>query len=207
MSDHGRDLSAAAHAADAVVLDAAGLRALAHPLRVRLVGLLRKNGPSTATRLAEQLDINSGSASYHLRRLAAAGFVAEDADRGNARERWWRPVHQATWFETADLMDEEPEGALAFLQSIAATHTLQTQRALSELHTMPTAWRDSLDLSQQALRLTAKEAVALGEELRAVVTRYRRDTPEPAEPVPEGAERVVVITQVLPEPDSDEGAA
>ncbi|EME98684.1 regulatory protein ArsR, partial [Streptomyces mobaraensis NBRC 13819 = DSM 40847] len=31
-----------------MVLDAKGLRALAHPLRVRLVGLLRTHGPSTA---------------------------------------------------------------------------------------------------------------------------------------------------------------
>ncbi|MEV1174945.1 hypothetical protein [Nonomuraea sp. NPDC049784] len=33
-----------------VVLDATGLRALAHPVRVQLVDLLRKHGPSTATR-------------------------------------------------------------------------------------------------------------------------------------------------------------
>lgn len=32
-----------------VVLDAKGLRAMAHPVRVQLVGLLRKHGPSTAT--------------------------------------------------------------------------------------------------------------------------------------------------------------
>ena len=79
-----------------VVLDAKGLRALAHPLRVELVNLLRKHGPSTATRLADRLGVNSGTASYHLRQLGAAGFVEEDTERGNARERWWRPVHQIT---------------------------------------------------------------------------------------------------------------
>lgn len=202
MSEPGRDLSEAAKAEDAVLLDAAGLRALAHPLRVRLVGLLRKHGPSTATRLAEQLDINSGSASYHLRRLAAAGFVTEDAERGNARDRWWRAAHQSTWFATPELADQEPEAALHYLQSVAAVYTLQTQRALSELQTMPRAWRDTFDLSQHPLRLTSEEATELGEELRALVTRYRRDSPEAAEAAPEGAERVVVITQVLPEPDA-----
>jgi hypothetical protein len=36
------------------VTDAAALRALAHPLRLRLLGLLRAFGPSTASRLAQR---------------------------------------------------------------------------------------------------------------------------------------------------------
>jgi DNA-binding transcriptional ArsR family regulator len=58
-----------------VRLDAKGLRAMAHPLRVQIIGLLRRHGPSTATGLARRLGVNSGSASYHLRQLADAGFV------------------------------------------------------------------------------------------------------------------------------------
>lgn len=54
-----------------MVLDAKGLRALAHPVRVQLVGLLRKYGPSTATRLAERLGVSSGTASYHPGRPAS----------------------------------------------------------------------------------------------------------------------------------------
>ncbi|MFG2227370.1 ArsR/SmtB family transcription factor [Streptomyces sp. NPDC048644] len=185
--------------ADAAALDAKGLRALAHPVRVQLVGLLRKHGPSTATRLAERLGVNSGTASYHLRQLGAAGFVEEDAERGNARERWWRSVHQSTWLNDPDLAEREPEATMAYLQSVAATYTLRTQRALNELQTMPRTWRDTFDMSDWPLRLTPAEAAALQEELRAVITRYRRDTPQGAAEAPEGAERVSVITHVLPE--------
>jgi DNA-binding transcriptional ArsR family regulator len=188
--------------ANAVVLDAKGLRALAHPVRVQLVGLLRKYGPSTATRLAERLGVNSGTASYHLRQLGAAGFVEEDAERGNARERWWRSVHRMTEFNDRDLADREPEAALAYLQSVAATYTLRTQRMLNELQTMPRAWRDTFDMSDWALRLTPDEAVALRQELRAVIARYRSDTPEEAANAPEGAERVAVVTHLLPELDA-----
>ncbi|UNO43436.1 helix-turn-helix domain-containing protein [Streptomyces sp. MST-110588] len=184
---------------NSVVLDAKGLRALAHPLRVQLVGLLRKYGPSTATRLAERLGVNSGTASYHLRQLGAAGFVEEVTERGNARERWWRSVHQTTEFNTRDLADREPEAALAFLQSVAATYTLRTQRTLNELQTLPHAWRDTFDMSDCALRLTPEEAISLGQELRAVIVRYRRDTPDAVASAPKGAERVGVITQILPE--------
>ncbi|WP_431782910.1 ArsR/SmtB family transcription factor [Streptomyces chumphonensis] len=185
-----------------VLLDAKGLRAMAHPVRVQLVGLLRKYGPSTATRLAERLGVNSGTASYHLRQLGAAGFVEEDAERGNARERWWCSVHQMTELNDRELADREPEATLAFLQSVATTHTLRTQQTLNELQTMPRAWRNTFDMSDWALRLTPEEAVALRQELRAVISRYRRDTPEAAASAPEGAERVGIITQILPELDA-----
>ena len=187
--------------AHAVVLDAKGLRALAHPVRVQLVGLLRKYGPSTATRLAERLGVNSGTASYHLRQLGAAGFVEEDTERGNARERWWRSVHQTTWFNDPNLADREPEAALAYLQSVAATYTLRAQQTLNELQTMPRAWRDNFDMGDWALRLTPEETTALGQELQDVIARYRPDTPEAAASAPEGAERVGVITHILPELD------
>lgn len=190
---------------NSVVLDAKGLRALAHPVRVQLVGLLRKYGPSTATRLAERLGVNSGTASYHLRQLGAAGFVEEDVERGNARERWWRSVHQMTELNDRELADREPEATLAYLQSVAAAYSLRTQQALNELQTMPGTWRDTFDMSNWALRLTPDEAVALRQELRAVIARYRSDVPGAAASAPEGAERVEVITHLLPELDETGG--
>ncbi|MGW2721831.1 ArsR/SmtB family transcription factor [Streptomyces sp. NPDC001492] len=202
MADIGAGPDGPQVAADSVVLDAKGLRALAHPVRVQLVGLLRKYGPSTATRLAERLGVNSGTASYHLRQLGAAGFVEEDTERGNARERWWRSVHRMTEFSDRDLADREPEAALAYLQSVAAIYTLRTQRTLNELQTIPRTWRDTFDMSDWALRLTPQEAVALRQELRDVISRYRQDTPEAAAGAPEGAERVAVVTHVLPELDA-----
>ncbi|AUH40631.1 ArsR/SmtB family transcription factor [Streptomyces sp. CMB-StM0423] len=50
------------------------LRALANPLRIRIVSLLT-GAPMSATEVAEELGIAHGSASYHLRRLTAAGFL------------------------------------------------------------------------------------------------------------------------------------
>ncbi|WP_157246436.1 ArsR/SmtB family transcription factor [Nonomuraea typhae] len=177
-----------------VVLDAKGLRALAHPVRVRLVDLLRKHGPSTATRLAERLGVNSGTASYHLRRLGAAGFVEEDTERGNARERWWRSVHRGTVLSSEELSEQEPDAVLAYLRSIAALYNVRTQQTLNELHTMPREWRRVFDLSSFSLRLTAEEGRRLHADLVEVVERYRR-----AEAA-EGSAPVYLITQVLPEP-------
>ncbi|MEU5432961.1 helix-turn-helix domain-containing protein [Streptomyces sp. NPDC020719] len=188
-------------ASDAVVLDAKGLRAMAHPVRVQLVGLLRRHGPSTATRLAERLGVNSGTASYHLRQLGAAGFVEEDVERGNARERWWRSVHQTTWFDESELAEREPEAALTYMQSVATTYAQRAQRTINELATMPASWRSTFDMSDWTLQLTAEEATSLDEELRAVINRYRRAAPEGAADAPEHSERVSVVVHILPDPD------
>ncbi len=75
---------------------------LAHPERLRMLGLLRIEGPATATGLADRLGLNFGATSYHLRQLAKHGFIAEADDLGTKRERWWRAKHDTTSFDVSD---------------------------------------------------------------------------------------------------------
>ncbi|MFJ8624712.1 helix-turn-helix domain-containing protein [Kitasatospora sp. NPDC093550] len=183
-----------------VVITAKGMRAMAHPVRMQLVGLLRKHGPSTATKLAAQLGLNSGATSYHLRQLAAAGFVEEDRERGNARERWWRSAQRLTVWTGDEMADEEPDAAVGFLRSVLAAHTLTGQRALDAFETMPREWRRVTDFSDLILQLTPAETERLAGELWEVVGRYRRIDAEG--PAPEGSEQVSVILHVLPDPST-----
>src|ERR1035437_6622354 len=78
--------------------DPRALRAYAHPVRMALVGLLRTEGPLTATRAAGLLGEASGTCSFHLRQLAKYGLV-EEAGGGPGREKPWRataaPTHRA----------------------------------------------------------------------------------------------------------------
>ena len=101
--------------ASSVTPDIAGLRALSHPVRLRMLGLLRSEGPATATTLAQRLDLNTGATSYHLRQLAQHGFIAEDTERGNARDRWWRAAHDSTRtdFRAQGESDEDVEAYLS----------------------------------------------------------------------------------------------
>src|SRR3984885_15977455 len=69
--------------------DARALRAYAHPVRMKLVGLLRTEGPLTATRAGELLGESSGTTSFHLRQLAKYGLV-EEAGGGTGRQKPWR---------------------------------------------------------------------------------------------------------------------
>jgi DNA-binding transcriptional ArsR family regulator len=70
------------------------LRALAHPLRLRMLNLMWP-GPMSAAELARELDISHALASQHLRRLDGAGLVelAEERTRRGGKERRYRTVH------------------------------------------------------------------------------------------------------------------
>ena len=52
----------------------AQLRGISHPLRMRILGRLRADGPQTATELSLELAVNTGQTSYHLRQLAHYGL-------------------------------------------------------------------------------------------------------------------------------------
>ena len=65
------------------VLDTGALRALAHPLRVRIYDILSQYGPQTASSLAERLGESTGSTSYHLRALAKHDLIHESQRPGH----------------------------------------------------------------------------------------------------------------------------
>ena len=81
------------------------LKALTHPDRLRMLGILRLEGPQTASGLAARLGLNSGATSYHLRQLAQHGFIEDAPELGSARDRWWRAAHESTHTE-----DDAPAG-------------------------------------------------------------------------------------------------
>jgi predicted ArsR family transcriptional regulator len=186
---------------DDVHLDARTLRGLAHPLRVRLLGLLRSDGPSTATALAGRLGLTSAATSYHLRQLAAYGFITEDAGRGQPRERWWRAAHRSTSLSLAEL-DDDPgtiEAGEVYLRGVAQVYAQQMQAHLDELTVLPARWRAAGNLSDVQLRLTPEEAEELTARMWEVVEQYRRADAD-VEQAPPGARRVSVQLQVFPRP-------
>jgi predicted ArsR family transcriptional regulator len=186
---------------DDVHLDARMLRGLAHPLRVRLLGMLRTDGPATATRLAERLGLSSAATSYHLRQLAQYGFITEDAGRGQPRERWWRAAHRTTTMDLAEQLSDPDafEAGEIYLRSVAQSYAARVMDHLDELATLPAAWRSIGTLSDMLLRLTPAETDEIATRMWALVEEYRRADDEDAD-VPEGARRVNVQLQVFPHP-------
>jgi predicted ArsR family transcriptional regulator len=172
---------------------------------VRLLSLLRENGPSTATRLAEQTGQSSGATSYHLRQLAAYGFVVEDdprEKRGGGRERWWRAAHQGSTLD-ADDARAAPVEAEAYMRAVANEYADRVERCLDGVAVLPADWDAAMTLSDFRLRLVPDEATRLLAELEAVVASYRRD--DSGDPPPAGTERVVLQIQLLPFVGSERG--
>jgi hypothetical protein len=185
-----------------VRLDAHSLRGLAHPLRVRLLGLLRMDGPATASGLAAVVGESSGVTSYHLRQLAAYGFVVEDdAPHASRRERWWKAAHRTTVLET--LPDSDPGTTMLvdeYFRSIAWAYSDRILRFADGMATtrdeLGAEWGAVADLSDWMLELTPTQAEDLGRRVHAVLDEYRMT--DPARPRAEGTERVVVQLQVMP---------
>ena len=174
----------------------AALKALSHPVRLRILGLLRSDGPATATSLAHRLGLNSGATSYHLRQLAVHGFVVDDPERGNARDRWWRAAHQSTKTEKAAASAPEAREATdAFAQAVAVVHTEMLQRAIEELPTLPPPWRRASTGSDWHLRLTPARAEELTSAIVGLVAGW-----DEADDAVESAAEFVVQLHAFPRP-------
>jgi DNA-binding transcriptional ArsR family regulator len=176
---------------------AAGLRALSHPTRLKMLMLLRLEGPATATGLAAQLKLNTGATSYHLRQLAEHGFIEEDAERGDARDRWWRAAHQGTRAGLRFGTAEEAESAESYLQSVAMMYTESLMQAVAEHRYLPKPWQDASTTSDWHLRLTPDRAEQLTDALAALIDSWSEQ--EDAEDT-EGAADFVVNLNAFPRP-------
>jgi DNA-binding transcriptional ArsR family regulator len=194
MSEHGFD------PAQDVLLDPRNMRGLAHPLRLRLLSLLRAEGPATATGLARRTGESSGSTSYHLRQLAAHGFIVDDDSAPRqGRERRWRAAHRATYFDGLTGIEEARAAGVAYLQAVATRYAQRITGAVDDLPELQTAGWDRLwDISDYRLALTQEQARELITELHRLGTRFR-DLGDAGAPA--GARRVALQFQVLPAAD------
>jgi DNA-binding transcriptional ArsR family regulator len=160
------------------VSDPRALRALAHPLRMALVGLLRMQGPLTATQAGALLGESSGSTSFHLRSLARYGLV-EEAPGRHGRERPWRAT--AMFTQWGDDEAGHPAGAAAELLTavVAERYFDDLKRWLAVREDAPPSWRAADHFGDTELWLTADELSALDGEVRALTDRYLARTTEP----------------------------
>jgi DNA-binding transcriptional ArsR family regulator len=148
----------------------AGLRARAHPLRLRMLSLLT-GAALSAAELARELEVSQALASYHLRQLADAGLVelAEERSHRGGRERRYRHrVDPRADKPDASVPVGDDEGQALFLEAIAGelrrrgAQRVSDPRGLSvdaELWVHPEDW-------EQARQAIAAASIVLHERAR-----------------------------------------
>jgi DNA-binding transcriptional ArsR family regulator len=160
------------------VTDPRALRALAHPLRMALIGMLRMQGPLTATQAGALLGESSGSTSFHLRSLAKYGLV-EEAPGGQGRERPWRATAMFTqWGD--DISSPAAAAASDLLTAVVAQQYFEDVKAwLTARAEAPPEWREAAHFGDTELWLTAAELAGLAGEIRELTDRFLDRSAEP----------------------------
>lgn len=176
--------------------DPRALRALAHPIRLELIGLLRHGGPLTATQAGERIGASPASCSFHLRQLAKYGLV-EEAGGGHGRERPWRATSISTEW-AARGSDDEADAAGAMLSRVVVERYFQAALEwLDRRHSEDPEWVDAAAMSDALLYMTAAELRELDQGIRALIEPFLKRL-EDREPPAAGARPVNVITLGIP---------
>ncbi|GIM90906.1 helix-turn-helix domain-containing protein [Paractinoplanes toevensis] len=170
--------------------DARSLRAYAHPLRMRLIGLLRGEGPMTATQAAARLGETVPNCSFHLRQLAKYG-LAERAPGADQRERPWQATAQYTsWDDDSD--DPAVKAATDQLNSVLlGQYVERAQQYLAIRGDEPVEWRTAGGFSDALLHVTADELREITQRIDDLLAPYTAHRP--------GTRPVHLIQMALPD--------
>jgi hypothetical protein len=158
-------------------------RTLANPLRRRILSHLQQHQEANSTSLARALGESTGTTSYHLRKLAEQGFVAEIPGKSAGRERWWRalPFHvQAP--DPAKMAAAELSAAMAHTKA-QAEHDIDLYFRVLTQYEGPEGWAQ---LSRGGVHMTKQELLAFFQEYLALQWKYGhtdQDAPPDARPV------------------------
>lgn len=170
------DNAAAASASTSIPLDSIKrMRALAHPLRMKLLAELRVTSPATVGMLAVVVGESAGTVSYHLKALAASGFIElADSASGDRRETWWSASHEFT-----ELGAAAPETSPEFKEANNQLRHQSFDILAAELHKavereqeLPEEWVKAAGSSDVAAFLTSRELAAAAGELEAVLSKW-----------------------------------
>ena len=176
--------------------DPRALRAVAHPLRLKLIALLRLEGPLTATQAAARLGQTPQRCTFHLGQLAKYGLV-EDAGGGRGRERPWRATASSTSWPNVPT-GPETAAAAERLEAVIAGRYLESM--LDWIHgktAEPLEWQEAAQFGDTLVYLTAAELAEFGRAMARLLAPYAARTGDPGLR-PDAARPVGVLQLAFP---------
>jgi predicted ArsR family transcriptional regulator len=179
--------------------DPRALRAVAHPTRLKLIALLRRLGPLTATQAGERIGESPSGCSFHLRSLARWGLV-EEAGGGRGRERPWQATangHEWAARGPSEEVDEAGELLTRVVVERWFDEALQwVDRRREDTH----EWSEASVAADRMIALTPAELEDVDRRVGEILAPYMRRVGRP-DTHPAGARNVIFIQLGFPIPD------
>jgi len=178
------------------------LRAIAHPVRTRILDELYASGPARAADIAREMDIPANQASFHLRQLAKYGLVEEAPEEArDRRDRVWRATADAGYTVNLSELAEAPGGRAA-VEVFRSNKLAWLHQVVDRTFAMSReGGRGVFSTSDHAIRLTDDEAQLLRQEIDDLVEswadRTRGRDPE--------RRTYLLVQMVQPYPDEPAG--
>jgi Helix-turn-helix domain len=178
--------------------DPMALRALAHPLRWRLIDLIGTEGSATATRCAEVIGESVASCSYHLGILAKYGYIELVPDRPG-REKPWRLISWKQDLLPDGLDTEEALVAEAAMDAFLDHEFARTKQRLRRRNVEPDDWRDASRIAGTTTWMTSDELHRVSDQLLTILTSFEERLTDPEARPPDARQvRLFVVTSVAP---------
>lgn len=182
--------------------DPAALRALAHPVRLRILDELVDSGPATATELAERVDESPANCSWHLRQLARYAFI-EPAGGGKGRQRPWQVVPRNLSFsESGSPGSDLARAENAAIEVFMAREIDVLTEWRSARHADGAPWDSAGFERQNRLWLTAEEVNALSAAMQELIEQCQDRHAERIDPAerPPGCRPIHLVAWAVPGP-------
>jgi DNA-binding transcriptional ArsR family regulator len=158
------------------ITDSRVLAALSHPLRRRLMDVLRVDGPATASMLAERTGQAVGNVSHHMKVLAGGELVAEAPELArDKRERWWRIASTGVRWDSDDFRgDPTAEAVVRAAESLNLERQMQLVRGWQAAgEDDRAAWPTGPFATDKWMRLTPDELDGLCREVIDLFERWQ----------------------------------
>ncbi|MCC9174954.1 winged helix-turn-helix domain-containing protein [Arthrobacter sp. zg-Y179] len=180
--------------------DPVQIRALAHPVRLELLGHLDDVGTATATECAAAIGESVASCSYHLRILARHGYIEQVQQPG--REKPWKTVA----LHRSHVIDPEAPGSVHAVSAVAAIEVdRQLRRIQSWLRRSPALPPEDLEVStvhEARAYATHEEILQLRQDLWQLARRFEGRWENPDQR-PEGAVPVRLFSVLNVDPGQE----
>lgn len=184
----------------AFISQAEAIKALTHPLRIRLLDLFEPDAELTATQCAERTGESVASCSYHLRQLEKYGHVERAEAR--AKERPWR-ARTRGYAVRPKLGDKESfAAAQAFGTLWVSEQFAQIQRWTAEINREDPSWLYASTQTAADFWVTREELDELSRQVDHLTDRFseRSTNPELRPPSSRRAHLFGAVWADVPDP-------